>query len=153
MNRHHLLLAIAAEADALTPGQAPLPQAPLFVTGLLLGLIAAIAAGLLHRKDGASVPAAVVRAGSAFVGGTALSVVSLLTTKPLVTITLLLSSAVVSLVAGVLTRMDGQSLPASIWRAAIAFAGIAGLGQLIVGLYADPLAVTALATFPSALLL
>jgi hypothetical protein len=148
MNRHTVLGASAAPrlaADLAGQGHAAAhaPQTSLIVTGLLLGLIGGIVAGLMHRADGASVPAAVVRGGTAFCGVTSLGLVSLLTYAPRVTVALLLSAAAVALVAGVLYTMDGASVPSAVWRAAVAFAGLAGLGPLIVGLYIAPSATSA----------
>jgi len=141
----HITLVEAAASGVAEPASAQHPQPWLLVTGLLLGALVGIGAALLHRKDGATKPAAVLRGGAAFVGGASLSLVSLLTWTPQATVPLLLSAAVVSVVSGILHRMNGKSVPESIWRAAIAFTGIAGFGQLIIGLYAAPVTTYALA--------
>ncbi|MEV5920048.1 hypothetical protein AB0N42_20470 [Streptomyces pseudogriseolus] len=130
-----LSLVEAAVAPVAEQASAQHPQPWQLVTGLLLGALLGIGAALLHSKDGASKPAAVLRGGTAFVGGASLSLVSLLTWTPQATLPLLLSAAVVCVVAGVLHRMNGQSIPESLWRAAVAFTGIAGFGQLIIGFY------------------
>ncbi|MFE9171162.1 hypothetical protein ACFYNZ_16830 [Streptomyces kebangsaanensis] len=143
MNRH-TALAEAAATHAAEPGSHQHPQLSVLLTGLLLGFLAGIAAGLLHRKDGASVPSSVVRGGTAFVGATPLSVVSLVTRTPSVTLALLLGATVISVTIAVLHRMDGMSVPTSIWRGGLAFAAVAGLGQLLVGLYVPSATATAM---------
>jgi hypothetical protein len=143
MHRHITLVEAAAPGVA-EQASAQHPQPWLLITGLLLGSLVGIGAALLHRKDGATTPAAVLRGGAAFVGGTSLSLISLLTWIPQATIPLLLSAAVVSVISGVLHRMNGKSVPESVWHAAIAFTGITGFGQLIIGLFAAPVATYAL---------
>ncbi|MEU2900367.1 hypothetical protein ACWC4E_29195 [Streptomyces sp. NPDC001273] len=134
-----------AAAAAAERTSAQHPQISQLVTALLLGALFGIGAALLHRNDGASKAAAVLRGGTAFVGGSSLSMVSLLTWTAQATLPLLLSALVVSVVAGVLHRMNGKSVPESVWRAAIAFTGIAGFGQLLIGLYTTPATASALA--------
>jgi hypothetical protein len=137
-------LAKAVAADAAEQVSAQHPQTSQLVTALLFGLLFGIGAALLHRSDGASKPAAALRGGTAFVGGSSLSTISLLTWTAQATLPLLLSAAVVSVVAGVLHQMNGMSVPESVWRAAIAFTGIAGFGQLLIGLYTAPATLSAL---------
>ncbi|MEV6378169.1 hypothetical protein AB0M31_01960 [Streptomyces sp. NPDC051773] len=140
----HITLAEAAAAGAADQVAAQHPQTSQLVTALLLGALFGLGAALLHRKDGASKPATVLRGGTAFVGGSSLSLISLLNLTAQATLPLLLSALVVSVVAGVLHHMNGTSVPESVWRAAIAFIGIAGFGQLLIGLYTAPATASAL---------
>jgi hypothetical protein len=119
------------------------------LTSLLLGVLAALVAGFMHRKDVApaipplpalqySWPAAITRGGAAFIGATTLSMASMMSTRSDYVLLVLLAAAIAGGAFGLLHHADRATVPAAIWRGASVFAAVAGLGLSVLSLYTAP---------------
>ncbi|MFD5335134.1 hypothetical protein [Streptomyces hawaiiensis] len=105
------------------------------VIAVLVGALSAVGAGVLHRKDGASLPGAVKRAGVAFTGTAALALSVLFAPQCLPVVVVLLLAALGGTVFGILDRMDGSGVPAAIWRGSTAFVSLSVLGFAFLAVY------------------
>lgn len=119
------------------------------LTSLLLGVLAALIAGFMHRKDVApavpplpalphSWPAAITRGGAAFIGATTLSMAAMMSTRSDYVLLVLLAAAIAGGAFGLLHHADRATVPAAIWRGASVFAAVAALGLSILSLYTAP---------------
>ncbi|MFJ5935562.1 hypothetical protein [Streptomyces sp. NPDC093071] len=126
----------AAVADVPTgsaghagPGPWPL------LTAMLVAALGALAAGMMHRQDGASVPKAVKRGGAAFVCATPLGLSVLLTAWSLPVTVVFLLAMIAALINGALDRADGASVRACLWQAAVAFTSLVAVGLGFLAVY------------------
>ncbi|MFF4644389.1 hypothetical protein [Streptomyces sp. NPDC001389] len=111
------------------------PDAAQGVTAVLIGLLFALAAAILARQDGASLPVILTRAGAACAGIGSLALTLLCTTKGMPTVVVLLASLLTSSCAGALAWADGKSVPTAIWRGGIAFTSLMAIGLGALALY------------------
>ncbi|MFD5819345.1 hypothetical protein [Streptomyces sp. NPDC127038] len=119
------------------------PSALDIAVSLTVGVLVALAAGLLHRSDRPdpavavtySPYAAVMRAGLALFGTASLTLAILMSPQQGVSFLVLLLSAVAGAVYGLLTHCDSSTLQAAIWQGAKVTASAAALGQAFLALY------------------
>ncbi|USQ89889.1 hypothetical protein NFX46_40100 (plasmid) [Streptomyces phaeoluteigriseus] len=110
---------------------------------LAVGVLVALAAGLLHRSDRPdpavavtySPYAAVMRAGLALFGTASLMLAVLMSPQQGVSFLVLLLSAVAGVVYGLLAYCDSSTLQAAIWKGATVTASATALGQAFLALY------------------
>lgn len=109
---------------------------------LSMGVLVALVAGFLHRSDRPvpfsprySVPAAVMRAGIALLGTASLILAALMSPQQGISFLVLVLSAVVGAVYGLLAFYDSSTIQAALWRGATATAAAGALGQTFVALY------------------
>lgn len=126
----------AAATDAPTgpagnagPGPWPL------LTAMLIAVLVALAAALLYRHDGASVPKAVKRGGVAFACAAPLGLNVLLSPWSPPATAVFLLAMIAALANGALERADGASIPACLWQAAVAFTYLTAVGLGFLTLY------------------
>lgn len=122
---------------------------PLHISvSLTVGVLVALAAGILHRSDAPdpafptvrySVPAAVARAGIALCGTASLTLSILMSKERGTSLLILLVSAVAGVVYGLLTHYDSTAsnsgIRSAIWRGLTATASACALGQGFLALY------------------
>ncbi|MER5200994.1 hypothetical protein ACWD3J_46410 [Streptomyces sp. NPDC002755] len=110
---------------------------------LTVGVLVALAAGLLHRSDRPdpavavtySGYAAVMRAGLVLFGTASLMLAILMSPQQGVSFLVLLLSAVAGVVYGLLAYYDSSTLQAAIWQGTKVTASAAALGQAFLALY------------------
>ncbi|CAO0830932.1 hypothetical protein SMICM17S_12408 [Streptomyces microflavus] len=115
-------------------------------SALVIGVLAAIAAGILHRTDRPtalpflapprrySIQQALMRAGTAFFGSSMLTLASLMVPATDTSVFILLTAAIPSVVYGLLANSE-SSVQTAIWKGAKAFAAVATVGHTLLALY------------------
>ncbi|WP_331739488.1 hypothetical protein OG613_43770 (plasmid) [Streptomyces sp. NBC_00015] len=119
------------------------PRSLDIAVSLTVGVLVALAAGLLHRSDRPdpavavtySSYAATMRAGLALFGTASLMLAILMSPQQGVSFLVLLLSAVAGVVYGLLAHCDSSTLRAAIWQGAKVTASAAALGQTFLALY------------------
>ncbi|MFE9880093.1 hypothetical protein [Streptomyces sp. NPDC005784] len=125
--------ASASQTDRLVEGSTTV----LVVVAALVGLIFGFLAGLLHKKDGASAVGAVIRGAKAWAGSATLCLAICFSPHLLLTLVVLLVSAIFGIGMAILYNVDGETILASAWRGAVAFVAVATLGNGVLAIYDD----------------
>lgn len=121
----------AAQLQALLPGSTTV----LVVAAMLAGLIFGMAAGLLHKRDGASVAGAVIRACMAWAGGTTTCLAIFFSSNLLFTFVVLLVSTICGIAIAILYRIEGKTILAAVWCGGVTFMAVATLGNGVLAVY------------------
>ncbi|MBT1090533.1 hypothetical protein ACF063_35420 [Streptomyces chartreusis] len=133
------VITVAGKAAAGVDG----PRSLDIAISLTIGLLVALAAGLLHRSDRPdpavavtySGYAAVMRAGLALFGTASLMLAILMSPQQGVSFLVLLLSAAAGAVYGLLAHCDSSTFQAAIWKGATVTVSAAALGQAFLAFY------------------